>query len=75
MVSLLVLPRRAISEVLDPTEFTQRWIVDDNWTYTADLSSILKKESKSEKTLLVFYGLDTIANIVLHFLPSQSSLS
>ncbi|GJE92630.1 glycoside hydrolase family 2 protein [Phanerochaete sordida] len=51
--------------LLGINEFTQRWIVDDNWTYTADLSSILKKESKSEKTLLVFYGLDTIANITV----------
>lgn len=45
-------------------EFTQRWIVNDNWTYTADLSSLLGASHTPEKKLLVFYGLDTVANIV-----------
>lgn len=47
-------------------DFTQRWIAADNWTYTASLASFTRHVSTSEhdKTLLVFYGLDTIANIV-----------
>lgn len=45
-------------------EFTQRWIVNDNWTYTADISPLLKETHAPEKKLLVFYGLDTVANIV-----------
>ncbi|KII92211.1 glycoside hydrolase family 2 protein [Plicaturopsis crispa FD-325 SS-3] len=48
-------------------DFTERWIADDDWTYTADLSPFLDKRAQntSEKTLLVFYGLDTVANITL----------
>ena len=44
--------------------------MNDNWTYTADLAPFLNQisESKSkggdDKTLLVFYGIDTVANIV-----------
>lgn len=47
-------------------EYMERWIVNDNWTYTADLSPFAQSYGKtgSEKTLLVFYGIDTIANIV-----------
>lgn len=51
-------------------EFTQRWIVNDNWTYTADLTPFLTQISEGsnkggdDKTLLVFYGIDTVANIV-----------
>ena len=47
-------------------DFTQRWIVDDNWTYTGDISPFLKSDTfrNSKKTILVFYGIDTIANIV-----------
>jgi len=51
---------------LSCVDFTERWIADDNWTYTADLS-LWRNESvrnPSVKTLLVFYGIDTIANIV-----------
>jgi beta-mannosidase len=49
-------------------EFTERWIVNDNWTYTADLAPFTQnyKEDASRKTLLIFYGIDTIANIVCH---------
>ena len=48
-----------------PLDFTQRWIINDNWTYTADLSPLLSQAFKSKaRTLLVFYGIDTIANIV-----------
>jgi beta-mannosidase len=47
-------------------EYTQRWIVNDNWTYTADLTPFQQgyKNDPSDRTLLVFYGIDTIANIV-----------
>ena len=45
-------------------DFTQRWIVNDNWTYTADLSPLTDGLAASDKALLVFYGIDTIANIV-----------
>ncbi|VDB87113.1 unnamed protein product [Peniophora sp. CBMAI 1063] len=48
-------------------DFTQRWIVYDNWTYTADISPFLNFQfnSTSDATLLVFYGIDTVANITL----------
>lgn len=47
-------------------EYWQRWIVNDSWTYTADLQPFLRSvpQSPSQRTLLVFYGLDTVANIV-----------
>lgn len=46
-------------------DFTQRWIISDNWTYTADITPFLSTLSgKTQSTLLVFYGLDTVANIV-----------
>ncbi|KAE9405255.1 hypothetical protein BT96DRAFT_916211 [Gymnopus androsaceus JB14] len=43
----------------------------DNWTYTADLSPFFATTSanSSEQTLLVFYGLDTIANITFADIP------
>ncbi|KAH0828104.1 glycoside hydrolase family 2 protein [Lanmaoa asiatica] len=46
-------------------EYTERWVVNDNWTYTADLAPFSQYYEKggSERTLLVFYGIDTIANI------------
>lgn len=49
-------------------EFTERWIVNDNWTYTADLTPFTQnyKEDAFRKTFLIFYGIDTIANIVCH---------
>ncbi|EPQ57150.1 glycoside hydrolase family 2 protein [Gloeophyllum trabeum ATCC 11539] len=45
----------------------QRWIVNDNWTYTADLTPFTSTyaHTPGERALLVFYGLDTIANITL----------
>ncbi|KAA1472783.1 glycoside hydrolase [Dentipellis sp. KUC8613] len=51
----------------EENDYNQRWIVNDNWTYTADISPFLKSGSQnsSDKTLLVFYGIDTIANITL----------
>ncbi|KIJ68032.1 glycoside hydrolase family 2 protein [Hydnomerulius pinastri MD-312] len=51
--------------LLGINEYTERWVVNDNWTYTADLTPFAQnyKKDASEKTLLVFYGVDTIANI------------
>jgi beta-mannosidase len=50
------------SELID---FTQRWVWLDNWTYTADLAPIIASRlDSSDQILLVFHGLDTIANIV-----------
>ncbi|KAL5523539.1 hypothetical protein ACEPAG_7712 [Sanghuangporus baumii] len=48
-------------------DFTQRWVANENWTYTADLSPFRStlSEEPAEKTLLVFYGLDTVANITM----------
>ncbi|KAI0047744.1 glycoside hydrolase family 2 protein [Auriscalpium vulgare] len=51
--------------LLGINDFTQRWVINDNWTYTADVSPITKAITKTDKTLLVFYGIDTIANITL----------
>lgn len=50
-------------------DFTQRWIVEENWTYTANISPIVDTlDSATRKaTLLVFYGIDTVANIVRSF--------
>ncbi|KAG6815351.1 hypothetical protein H0H87_002707, partial [Tephrocybe sp. NHM501043] len=52
---------------IEDTDFTQRWIVDDNWTYTADLTpfrhTLDLEPDLHQTTLLVFYGIDTIANI------------
>ena len=52
--------------MLQYIDYTQRWVVSDNWTYTADLSPLKERlaEDSTEQTLLVFYGIDTIANIV-----------
>ncbi|KAA1472788.1 glycoside hydrolase family 2 protein [Dentipellis sp. KUC8613] len=53
--------------LLETNDFDQRWIVNDNWTYTADISPFLHAgtANSSDKTLLVFYGIDTVANITL----------
>ncbi|KAI0267102.1 glycoside hydrolase [Gloeopeniophorella convolvens] len=55
--------------LLGVNDFTQRWITLDNWTYTADVSPFLEAAAAArdpaQKTLLVFYGIDTIANITL----------
>ena len=45
-------------------DFTQRWIVNDNWTYTADITPLTHNLTKDQTALLVFYGIDTVANIV-----------
>ncbi|KAJ3551099.1 hypothetical protein NM688_g4934 [Phlebia brevispora] len=59
--------------LLGINEFTQRWIVNDNWTYTADLTPFIhtlqgseaSDTPQAERALLVFYGIDTIANITV----------
>ncbi|KAF7377200.1 Glycoside hydrolase family 2 protein [Mycena sanguinolenta] len=46
--------------------FTERWVFLDNWTYTADVSPFLESGFDGvDQILLVFNGLDTIANITL----------
>ncbi|KAI0776636.1 glycoside hydrolase [Trametes elegans] len=56
-----------ISEpLLGDNDFSQRWIVTENWTYQADLGLFIRNhslQSNSSRTLLVFYGLDTVATI------------
>ncbi|KAH9934072.1 glycoside hydrolase [Epithele typhae] len=51
--------------LLGINDFTQRWVAFDDWTYTADLRPLVKNLSHGTKALLVFYGLDTIANITV----------
>ncbi|EJD02700.1 glycoside hydrolase [Fomitiporia mediterranea MF3/22] len=53
--------------LLGANDFTQRWVANENWTYTADLSPFTAtlEGGSTEKTLLVFYGIDTVANIVI----------
>ncbi|KAH9932621.1 glycoside hydrolase superfamily [Fomitopsis serialis] len=53
--------------LLGQNEFYQRWIVNETWTYTADLTPFTQAvpQSPLQKTLLVFYGLDTVANITV----------
>ncbi|KAJ7869021.1 glycoside hydrolase family 2 protein [Mycena leptocephala] len=52
--------------LLGINDFTERWVFMDNWTYTADLSPVFASGLRSsDQVLLVFYGLDTIANITL----------
>ncbi|KAI0778937.1 glycoside hydrolase [Trametes elegans] len=51
--------------LLGINDFAQRWIVNDNWTYTADLTPLTQSLSADARALLVFYGLDTIANITV----------
>ncbi|KAG7098220.1 hypothetical protein E1B28_000187 [Marasmius oreades] len=49
--------------LLEINDFTERWVAEENWTYTADLAPFFKTLNSSSKTLLVFWGIDTIANI------------
>ena len=58
---ILSLPKGLTSMYVD---FTQRWIVNDNWTYTADITPLTQNLTKDQTALLVFYGIDTIANVV-----------
>ncbi|KAI0733020.1 glycoside hydrolase superfamily [Fomitopsis betulina] len=55
--------------LLEQNEYFDRWIVNDSWTYTAELTPFTQTvphgEQQKTKTLLVFYGLDTIANITV----------
>ncbi|EIN11243.1 glycoside hydrolase family 2 protein [Punctularia strigosozonata HHB-11173 SS5] len=70
-VHLDLLEAGVITEpLLGINDFAERWIINDNWTYTADLSPILKATSKAKtSSLLAFYGLDTVANITLFGKP------
>ncbi|KAK1231122.1 hypothetical protein PQX77_005767 [Marasmius sp. AFHP31] len=53
--------------LLEINDFTERWVAEENWTYTADLSPFFQTvnttASGQSQTLLVFWGIDTIANI------------
>ncbi|KAH0589713.1 putative beta-mannosidase A [Termitomyces sp. J132] len=55
--------------LLEINDFTQRWIVNDNWTYTADLTPFTRtldfNSTTFNTTLLVLYGIDTVANITV----------
>lgn len=52
--------------LLEINDFTQRWVWFDNWTYTADVTPFLSTlEKEPQDTILLFYGLDTVANITL----------
>ncbi|KAJ6628324.1 glycoside hydrolase family 2 protein [Mycena sp. CBHHK59/15] len=53
--------------LLGINDFTQRWVWLDNWTYTADLAPVLEDRAvrAADQVLLVFHGLDTIANITV----------
>ncbi|KAJ7669852.1 glycoside hydrolase family 2 protein [Mycena polygramma] len=51
--------------LLGINDFTERWVFMDNWTYTADLAPVLGPMNASDQILLVFHGLDTIANITV----------
>ncbi|TFK89847.1 glycoside hydrolase family 2 protein [Polyporus arcularius HHB13444] len=51
--------------LLGINDFSQRWIVDDDWTYTADLTPFGSKITNDTTALLVFYGIDTVANITV----------
>ncbi|KAJ7224013.1 glycoside hydrolase family 2 protein [Mycena haematopus] len=52
--------------LLGINDFTERWVFLDNWTYTADLAPALSTlGNASDQILLVFHGLDTIANITV----------
>ncbi|KAJ7795902.1 hypothetical protein B0H14DRAFT_2391138 [Mycena olivaceomarginata] len=59
--------------LLGINDFTERWVFMDNWTYTVDISPFLESVSdEADQILLVFNGLDTIANIVRHLGRSAS---
>ncbi|KAJ7054242.1 glycoside hydrolase family 2 protein [Mycena amicta] len=53
--------------LLGLNDLTERWVFMDNWTYTADLAPILSSDLRvdSAQHLLVFHGLDTVANITV----------
>ncbi|KAJ7690198.1 glycoside hydrolase [Mycena rosella] len=52
--------------LLGLNDFTERWVFMDNWTYTADLAPIIGSGlDAADQILLVFHGLDTIANITM----------
>ncbi|KAI5889009.1 glycoside hydrolase family 2 protein [Schizophyllum commune H4-8] len=46
-------------------DYTERWVFYDNWTYTASLAPLLSSSEvqAADRALLVFYGIDTVANV------------
>ena len=66
-LALCNLPCRQTSRAdRDPTDYTERWVFYDNWTYTASLELLLSSSEvqAADRALLVFYGIDTVANVV-----------
>ncbi|KDN41417.1 glycoside hydrolase family 2 protein [Tilletiaria anomala UBC 951] len=63
--------RRRIRQAVGLNEGTSRWIIDDTWTYTANLSPLLSRVASNASGtsysdyLLYFQGLDTVANVAL----------
>ncbi|TRM70352.1 glycoside hydrolase family 2 protein [Schizophyllum amplum] len=53
--------------LLGINDYTERWVFYDNWTYTANLAPLLafSQLQVADRALLVFYGIDTIANITI----------
>ncbi|KAJ7136339.1 glycoside hydrolase family 2 protein [Mycena crocata] len=51
--------------LLGLNDFTERWVFMDNWTYTADLAPVIPGGNGTDQMLLVFHGLDTVANITV----------
>ncbi|KAK7023298.1 glycoside hydrolase family 2 protein [Favolaschia claudopus] len=53
--------------LLGINDFTERWVFQDNWTYTADLTPLLTggEIQSTDQLLLVFHGIDTVANITV----------
>ena len=57
-------------------DFTERWITDTNWVYTADMTPFTKTLTRDNSTvLLVFYGIDTVANIASSSLDRQLTIA
>ncbi|KAL1711576.1 glycoside hydrolase family 2 protein [Schizophyllum commune] len=54
---------------LGVNDYTKRWVFYDNWTYTASLEPLLSSSEvqAADRVLLVFYGIDTVANVFLQW--------
>lgn len=68
----LLEPRALMIDCVCYLDFTERWVIYDNWTYTADLTQFESTlpNDESGKRVLVFFGLDTVANIVGSLFPN-----
>ncbi|KAL1742498.1 glycoside hydrolase family 2 protein [Schizophyllum fasciatum] len=57
--------------VLGINVYTERWVFYDNWTYTASLAPLLSSAEvqAADRALLVFYGIDTVANVSIGDAP------